>query len=90
MRNMYGDGFDTEDNGVTGLAGFKAYLSYRVALRTEAQLDYIRQAFPLQHTHMVDARHFLQEEHPVVISAQITSFAGEIAEQPKRAREAAD
>jgi pimeloyl-ACP methyl ester carboxylesterase len=56
----------------------------------EAQLQYIRQAFPLRRTHMVDARHFLQEEHPAVISAHIAAFAREIAEQPKRAREAAD
>jgi pimeloyl-ACP methyl ester carboxylesterase len=56
----------------------------------EAQLDYVRQAFPLRATHMVDARHFLQEEHPAVISAHIAAFAKEIAEQPKRAREAAD
>ena len=56
----------------------------------EAQLHYIRQAFPLRETHMVDARHFLQEEHPAVISANIASFARQIAEQPKRARDAAD
>lgn len=56
----------------------------------EAQLDYIRQAFPLRETHMVDAAHFLQEEHPTVISAHIAAFAKQIAEQPKRAREAAD
>jgi len=56
----------------------------------QSQLDYIRQAFPLRETHMVDARHFLQEEHPAVISAHIASFAAKIAEQPKRARDAAD
>lgn len=50
-----------------------------------AQLEYIKQVFPLQAEHMVDARHFLQEEHPAVISAHIASFAKGIAQAPKRA-----
>ncbi len=53
-----------------------------------SQLDYIRQAFPLRAEHMIDARHFLQEEHPAVVSAHIASFAKEIAEHPKRATNA--
>ena len=51
----------------------------------EAQLDYIKQVFPLRAEHMVDARHFLQEEHPAVISAHIAAFAQDIAHQSKRA-----
>ncbi|MGB5696823.1 MAG: alpha/beta hydrolase [Polyangiales bacterium] len=51
----------------------------------KAQLDYIKQVFPLRAEHMVDARHFLQEEHPAVISAHIAAFAEAIAEQAKRA-----
>lgn len=50
-----------------------------------AQLNYIKQVFPLQAEHMVDARHFLQEEHPAVISAHIASFAKGVAQGPKRA-----
>jgi pimeloyl-ACP methyl ester carboxylesterase len=56
----------------------------------KAQLHYIRQVFPLHAEHMVDARHFLQEEHPAVISAHIAGFARGIAQQPKRATSAAD
>jgi len=56
----------------------------------KAQLHYIKQVFPLQAEHMVDARHFLQEEHPAVIAAHIAVFARGIAEQPKRATSAAD
>lgn len=41
VRNVYGDGLQAEDDGVTGLLGFKAYLSYRVAFRTHAELDYV-------------------------------------------------
>jgi pimeloyl-ACP methyl ester carboxylesterase len=51
----------------------------------QAQLDYIKQVFPLRAEHMVDARHFLQEEHPAVISAHIAAFAEDIAQQSKRA-----
>jgi pimeloyl-ACP methyl ester carboxylesterase len=56
----------------------------------KAQLHYIKQVFPLRATHMVDARHFLQEEHPAVISAHIAAFAKDIAEEPKRATNAPD
>ncbi len=45
VRNMYADGVDADDDGVTGLLGFKAYLSYRVAVRSEAQLDYMWSPF---------------------------------------------
>jgi pimeloyl-ACP methyl ester carboxylesterase len=51
----------------------------------KAQLHYIRQVFPLRAEHMVDARHFLQEEHPAVIAAHIASFVKDVARQPKRA-----
>ena len=54
----------------------------------KSQLDYIRQAFPLRAEHMVDARHFLQEERPAVVSARIAAFAKDIAEHPKRATNA--
>lgn len=50
-----------------------------------AQLDYIKQVFPLHADHRVDARHFLQEEQPAVISAHIAAFAKDIAQQSKRA-----
>lgn len=56
----------------------------------KAQLHYIKQVFPLQAEHMVDARHFLQEEHPAVISAHIATFVESIAQPPKRATSAAD
>jgi len=56
----------------------------------KAQLHYIKQVFPLRAEHMVDARHFLQEEHPAVISAHIAGFVRDIAEPPKRATSAAD
>jgi len=51
----------------------------------KAQLHYIKQVFPLRAEHMVDARHFLQEEHPAVISAHIATFAKDIAQNSKRA-----
>ncbi len=51
----------------------------------KAQLDYIKQVFPLRADHRVDARHFLQEEQPAVISAHIADFAADIAQQSKRA-----
>lgn len=51
----------------------------------KAQLHYIKQVLPLRAEHMVDARHFLQEEHPAVISAHVAAFAGSIAQPPKRA-----
>jgi pimeloyl-ACP methyl ester carboxylesterase len=54
----------------------------------EAQLEYIKQVFPLCAEHMVDARHFLQEEHPAVIAAHIAAFASDIAQQSKRATNA--
>jgi pimeloyl-ACP methyl ester carboxylesterase len=56
----------------------------------EAQFNYIKQVFPLRASHMVDARHFLQEEQPAVIAAHIASFAEDIAQQSKRATNAAD
>jgi pimeloyl-ACP methyl ester carboxylesterase len=46
----------------------------------KAQLHYIKQVFRLRAEHMVDARHFLQEEHPAVISAHIATFAKDIAQ----------
>ena len=51
----------------------------------KAQLHYIKQVFPLRAEHMVDARHFLQEEHPAVISAHIATFVKDIAQHSKRA-----
>jgi pimeloyl-ACP methyl ester carboxylesterase len=54
----------------------------------EAQLEYIKQVFPLRAEHMVDARHFLQEEHPAVIAVHIAAFANDIAQQSKRATNA--
>jgi pimeloyl-ACP methyl ester carboxylesterase len=51
----------------------------------KAQMHYIKQVFPLRAEHMVDARHFLQEEHPAVIAAHIAAFAQGIARQSKRA-----
>jgi pimeloyl-ACP methyl ester carboxylesterase len=54
----------------------------------KAQLDYIKQVFPLRAEYMVDARHFLQEEHPAVIAAHIADFAKDIAQQSKRATNA--
>lgn len=51
----------------------------------EAQLHYIKQVFPLRAAHMIDARHFLQEEHPAVIAAYIASFARGLAGEAKRA-----
>ena len=51
----------------------------------KSQLHYIKQVFPLRAQHMVDARHFLQEEHPAVIASHISAFAKSIAEQSKRA-----
>jgi pimeloyl-ACP methyl ester carboxylesterase len=51
----------------------------------KAQLHYIKQVFPLRAEHMVDARHFLQEEQPAVIAAHIATFAEGIAQQSKRA-----
>ena len=56
----------------------------------KSQLHYIKQVFPLRAEHMVDARHFLQEEHPAVISSHIATFAEDIAQRPKRATSAAD
>jgi len=54
----------------------------------KAQLDYICQAFPVVAQHLVNARHFLQEEQPVVVAEHITSFAKSVAQQPKRATNA--
>jgi pimeloyl-ACP methyl ester carboxylesterase len=54
----------------------------------KAQLHYIKQVFRLRAEHMVDARHFLQEEHPAVIAAHIATFAKDIAQQSKRATNA--
>jgi len=51
----------------------------------KSQLHYIKQVFPLRADHRVDARHFLQEEQPAVISAHIAAFAADIARQSKRA-----
>lgn len=52
----------------------------------KAQLHYIKQVFPLSAEHMIDARHFLQEEHPAVIAAHVAGFANEVAAGPKRAK----
>lgn len=41
VHNVYSDAVDGEDDGVTGLLGLKVYLSDRVALRSDAQLDYV-------------------------------------------------
>jgi pimeloyl-ACP methyl ester carboxylesterase len=54
----------------------------------KAQLHYIKQVLPLRAEHRVDARHFLQEEHPAVIAAHIAAFVRDIAEQSKRATNA--
>jgi len=54
----------------------------------KAQLHYIKQVFPLRAEHMVDARHFLQEEQPAVIAAHIANFAQDIARQSKSATNA--
>jgi pimeloyl-ACP methyl ester carboxylesterase len=54
----------------------------------KAQLHYIRQVFPLQAEHRVDAKHFLQEEHPAVIASHIATFAKGIAQEAKRATNA--
>jgi pimeloyl-ACP methyl ester carboxylesterase len=51
----------------------------------KSQLHYIKQVFPLRAEHMVDARHFLQEEHPAVIASHIATFAQDIARPQKRA-----
>ena len=54
----------------------------------KAQLHYIKQVFPLRAEHMVDARHFLQEEQPAVIAAHIAAFAADVAQPSKRATNA--
>jgi len=54
----------------------------------KAQLHYIKQVFPLRAEQMVDAGHFIQEEQPAVVAAQIAAFAKGIAQQPKRATNA--
>lgn len=41
VHDVYNDAVEGEDDGVTGLLGFKAYLSDRVAFRSDAQLDYV-------------------------------------------------
>ncbi len=41
VHNVYSDAVDGEDDGVTGLLGLKVYLSHRVALRSDVQLDYV-------------------------------------------------
>lgn len=46
----------------------------------KAQLDYVCQAFPLRKKHMVDARHFLQEDQAEVVASHITAFAKSVAE----------
>ncbi|MGB5813275.1 MAG: alpha/beta fold hydrolase [Polyangiales bacterium] len=46
----------------------------------KAQLDYVSQAFPLRAKHMVDARHFLQEDQAEVVASHITAFAKSVAE----------
>ncbi|MEM7136618.1 MAG: alpha/beta hydrolase [Myxococcota bacterium] len=46
----------------------------------EAQLDYVCQAFPLRAKHLVDARHFLQEDQAEVVASHITAFAKSVAE----------
>jgi pimeloyl-ACP methyl ester carboxylesterase len=54
----------------------------------KAQLHYIKQVFPLRAEQMIDAGHFIQEEQPAVVAAQIAAFAKGIARQPKRATNA--
>lgn len=41
VHNVYSDAVDGQDDGITGLLGLKAYMSDRVAFRTDAQLDYV-------------------------------------------------
>ena len=41
VHNVYRDAVDGEDDGITGLLGLKVYLSDRVALRGDVQLDYV-------------------------------------------------
>jgi outer membrane protein OmpA-like peptidoglycan-associated protein len=41
VHNVYSDAVNGEDDGVTGLLGLKVYFSHRVALRSDAQLDYV-------------------------------------------------
>lgn len=54
----------------------------------KAQMHYIKQLFPLRAEHLVNARHFLQEEQPAVIAAHIADFAEDVAQQGKRATNA--
>ena len=63
-----------------------------VPFRYIGELDGARVHQRVQHIaeHMVDARHFLQEEHPAVIASHIAAFAADVAQPPKRATSAAD
>lgn len=41
------------------------------------QLEYVRETFPLEHEHYVQARHFLQEDEPERIAAHVSDFVRE-------------
>ncbi len=63
-----------------GLQGLKAPLQmvwgkHEVAI-PKAQFDYVRDTFPVQAVHEVDARHFLQEDQAQACSTHIANFVG--------------
>lgn len=41
----------------------------------QAQLDYVRQVFPLEEEHMVDVRHFLEDGQAEACSTLVAAFA---------------
>ena len=45
VRNDYSDAVDGSDTGITGLIGLKGYVSDRVAIRSDLQLDYMWSPF---------------------------------------------